>query len=431
MSDTGLSGRTLSNLCTSEIHAGKYMPAIEYGMRAVDMATKRADSHFEGIARVTLGQALRLARCGKAAAVQLSRAASIGESLGYAHLLGAALTQLALLELDEPGGQPILALLDGAVERLKRAAAIADANGLQRAACDALHNWHAACLRYGYRGCEGRRDALVGLGRACAIAKEVGYTVGHVRVLLSRGLGRMRSGRLLWEVEHGAELDAAEEDIHTATLLLSRNADGVGGGAWAFQRVQASCRLCLCHMLRATTPIFPSEAAGSAAASREAAALALRHAHDALATESDLLDGRPSPATLANLGIAMLVAGRPATDSLPDAKEAASMAVTHLEAASSAMEQDVDVEQQRRILLALSVAQEQLGATERACIVMRKLMGVSATALCTHSTIGSHAKVAEVAMSEGNYSAALVAYKTAAKLAFGTHTSDTSDTVLT
>ena len=68
----------------------------------------------------------------------------MAEGLGYAHVLGVALSQLGLIQVDGPLH---LRNVPGGIANLKRAMLISDANGMLRAKCDDVCNFHLASLR--------------------------------------------------------------------------------------------------------------------------------------------------------------------------------------------------------------------------------------------------------------------------------------------
>lgn len=233
MGEGGLAARFASNLALVHTQVGAgggpVAPAslarsIAMGEEAVGLARSRGDSHFEAVARTNLAQAYRLSRRYEECAKTLKDALVIGETLGYAHLLAAALRQFALLCL-EKGRSPSRVGL--AIEKLERARKIASANGLRRAACDDAYNKWAACLRYSFGT---RAEAIGGLEGALAECKELGYGACRVRVLSALGLAFLRhpnGGIGSWTTSR-SDVENAEEHLDAALKLAPKDTAAYG-----------------------------------------------------------------------------------------------------------------------------------------------------------------------------------------------------------
>lgn len=369
MGDQGLAARCLTNLSVAHRSSLDLSSANIYAERAIGLARGRGDLHFLGTALLAVGHAQRLEGAHAVARAALAEACAVAEGLGYAHLLSAALSQLALTELQMgPGPSPQLA--NACVHKLTRACAISEANGLRRATCDDLYNWNAAVLQCGHGGNDAREAAFAGLDRAAQLAKEISYTSTRARALLTIGLGRLRTCRCVdksavpWPCQ-ADEVERAGESIAEAAALLAKRGTSA-------EQVQLHGHLAYLRMARA-------ECAPSAEVATALRLEALRHALLAFDLESGRAGGRLRSATLTNLGIAMLVAGRPRPNStLLDARAAASAAIGHLKAAVVICESADDVAQRRRALVALAGAHEELGAAADAAVALREAAGLVA-----------------------------------------------------
>ena len=229
MGESGLAARFTANLALAhtQMAAGAFdarasphlASAVTLGREAVEAATSRADTHFEAVACTNLAHAYRLGKRYEECATTLQRALSLGETLGYAHLISAALRQFALLML-ENGRSP--ARVPQALEKLERARKIAAANGLRRAACDDGYNKWAACLRYGHGT---RAESLAGLEAVLTEAKLIGYKACRVQALLALGMGYLRSpsgGLGSWTTSR-SDVEAAEGHLEAAIQLVPPN----------------------------------------------------------------------------------------------------------------------------------------------------------------------------------------------------------------
>ena len=217
MGEMGLSARFSANLALTYTLSGRLAAAVEHGTKSVESARERGDIHFEAVASTNLAHALRLSKKFQAAAEPLETALGFGETLGYAHVISAALRQFALLQL-ENGRSP--ARVAPALEKLERARMIASANGLRRAACDDGYNKYAACLRYSYGT---RAEALAELAKLLQEAMEIGYKACRVRLLLALGLGHLRNPQLTigsW-TNSQSDVEAAEAYLDQALRLVS------------------------------------------------------------------------------------------------------------------------------------------------------------------------------------------------------------------
>jgi hypothetical protein len=323
MCDRGLAARCLANLSNAHRVAGNLPRAVELGTKALGLARLRGDLHFLCVSLVALGCAQRLlgelseARkllreaCSCAATLdvvarrrglqggghlELMRrplvAGTVAESLGYAHLLSAALSQLGLAELEGAPRPPPQPLLKSCMDKLVRACAISEANGLRRAACDDLHNWNAAVLRcaggrrvqcgsaeptkrlgevdlarrallgrYGYGGADGRNKALTELARADRLAKEIEYKSARFRIQLAIGLGKLGAsggGAAPQPIGKGdADADATapwtkkRSDLTEAEQALSSAATLLPSGVYTMQHAELSGARAYLHMVHA------------------------------------------------------------------------------------------------------------------------------------------------------------------------------------
>ena len=122
--------------------------AIEYGLQALAHSRDAKDRYAEAIDLLNLGRHFRLAGNVDAAKEHLSDGVRLAEGLGYAHLLSVAFGQFGLLQIEHGKAHDHVRL---AVDKLKRAADISQANGMARNAVDDAVVLHGAAARWGAR----------------------------------------------------------------------------------------------------------------------------------------------------------------------------------------------------------------------------------------------------------------------------------------
>jgi len=249
-----------------------------------------------------------------------------------------------------------------AVKKLQRCHKISTSNGLLRAACDDALNMYAARLEHRI----GTRDeALTGLEAALKEAKAIQYKGAQIDLQIALASGRMchpegGAGR----TTDPADLLKAEEHLEAALKLAEPD-----GTAHAQILAQQS----LLHVLRANLGGPDTTPNPAAAEEVPPAVQALRCAAESLclstgaASLAAAVEAATDPATLTNLGVAMLTAQRSTTEqSVPDAPAAAAAAKSVFDRALAVAANQNAAEARGRALLALACAEETLGEAEAA-----------------------------------------------------------------
>jgi len=310
LGDAQLTSRFISQLGAAHGAQLALPTAIELGMQALSQAREQGDRYSEAVAAANLGVAFRATGSTKLAVEHLALGLGIGEQLGYSSVLSVCLGHFALLKL-ERSRKP--ERVDEAFKMLRRALAISEANGLLRNAVDDATNLHVAALRWRHGA---RADAVAGLERALAAAREVGYDAARARLSVALGTAMLRGdgdgGEGGWS---DAALPRAYEHLSAALHMadaasnLPLQAEVYGG-------------LSLYHLLvgaaRRDEPL----------AALEQRAAAVHAARQAAQLGTQARGGAESALELTNLAVALLVARAAGAGSDGDEAEAKALLET-------------------------------------------------------------------------------------------------------
>ena len=337
--------------------------AIEYGLQALAHSRDAKDRYAEAVDLLNLGRHFRLAGNVDAAKEYLSDGVRLAEGLGYAHLLSVAFGQFGLLQIEHGKAHDHVRL---AVDKLKRAADISQANGMARNAVDDAIVLHGAAARWGHAT---HSEAVNGLTEALTAAEKIGHGGGIRRALAALGLCRARAAAASYvgggaaaaaarseAAARRAELPLAERDLARAATLAEEAGD-------AAMHSEVLGGLALVHALKAKGEEAAApprgartEAAGCAARAREAGEKGRK--------------GAPSARELTNEGAAQLLAAAGDAD-------AAAAACATLEAAVEAAKKDEDAPQEVRASIALGAASEARGDDAAAVRHLRRALEIA------------------------------------------------------
>ena len=340
LGDAQLTSRFLAQLGVAHGAQLALPTAIELGMQALAQAREQGDKYSEAVAAANLGVAFRATGSTKLAVEHLALGLGIGEQLGYSSVISVCLGHFALLKLERSRKAD---RIDEAFKMLRRALAISEANGLLRHAVDDATNLHVAALRWRHGT---RTDAITGLEKALASAKEVGYGAARARLSVALGTAMLRADEGGWS---DAALPRAYEHLSAALHM----ADAASN---AQLQAEVYGGLSLYHLLvGAARRDEPLAAIEQRAAAVHAARQARQHG-------AQSRGGADSALELTNLAVALLVAKAAGAGSDDDEAEAKAL----LESAIELGARHEDVPHGVRAHAALSALHEGRGDLEAA-----------------------------------------------------------------
>ena len=253
--------------------------------------------HGEAVALINLGMALRGLREVAAAIAHLRSGGVVSQELGYSHPLARAHALHAQLALETLGRSHPARGAHAALEQLRYAARISEANGLRRAACDDKYNVLLAEMRWGQCPLS---QCISKLEIVAEDAKEHGDKAAQMRAFAAIGLARLgrRGGSVGsdYMTISGVGFDSSPDPCVALPFLEEAMRLAVAVGDMRV-RSEVAALLCLCHLLHPCASVAVAEQA-------------VVYARDAKVFGKKDRGGDQAPHELTQLGVALIAANR-------------------------------------------------------------------------------------------------------------------------